>query len=518
MAMALWHFFGTLSLMVSAAVQASDVSKGSKGAALGCLAEIYPKEAWPQLHTYADAAALLEKSCRNLGHVGETCADVAGAVFARFGTRMSSPIAADEELCSAVLAAFTSIISTATTLPQEVVEKLQQAEDPGVQSFLDRSKRCSLGACDFGPEDESVPPPKETLRWCPEILEWLHREKRYGPEGYHVICLDDSGEGLKRSGWFFANASAASARRISVPRPWAAFRSTFQRWLQPSSRWELHPWRLFDTAGRPVETVEAAGQASLLLLFEGGEFQYPAVHLGFQRRVALPGAVAKLRTLSLRPVVFSVEGFADAAERRALKKLAKPLLKKSEVRQFDNHEMESEQSFRSSWSAFLPTEDPLVSQIMNRSRELTKVAGRVENLQVMRYRHGQQYQAHWDFFDPQYFKKQPEVLGRLTHRRNRMLTMLFYLASSAGGGQTAFPMAYGAPRPMDPEDCSSWLQVPAKRGKAVLFYNLHADGRLDRSSNHAGCKVSSGEKWSANIWAWNSANQEILDPEYDDEL
>ncbi|CAE7632230.1 P4H4, partial [Symbiodinium necroappetens] len=125
---------------------------------------------------------------------------------------------------------------------------------------------------------------------------------------------------------------------------------------------------------------------------------------------------------------------------------------------------------------------------MNRSQLLTKVAGRVENLQVMRYRPGQQYQAHWDFFDPEYFKKQPEVLGRLTHRRNRLLTMLFYLASSAEGGQTAFPMAYGAPRPADPEDCSSWLQVPAKRGKAVLFYNLHADGRLDRASNHAGCK------------------------------
>ncbi|CAE7803608.1 P4H4 [Symbiodinium sp. CCMP2456] len=270
----------------------------------------------------------------------------------------------------------------------------------------------------------------------------------------------------------------------------------------------------------PVQTAEAASRASLLLLFEGGEFQYPAVHLGFRRSVALGvGArVAELRTLSLRPVVFSVEGFADGSERRSLKKLAKPLLKKSEVRQFDNHPADGDQSFRSSWSAFLPAEEPLVSLIMNRSQLLTKVSGRVENLQVMRYRPGQQYQAHWDFFDPEYFKKQPEVLGRLTHRRNRLLTMLFYLASSAEGGQTAFPMAYGAPRPADPEDCSSWLQVPAKRGKAVLFYNLHADGRLDRSSNHAGCKVQAGEKWSANIWAWNSKNQEIMDPDLDDEL
>ncbi|CAE7249923.1 P4H4 [Symbiodinium sp. CCMP2592] len=479
---------------------------------------------------------------------------------------MSAPVAADEQLCSAsafwdrspfqsddddedhssddksgetddaismkmvtismkmvigdVLAAFTTIISTASTLPPEVVEKLQEAQDPQMQRFLDRSKRCTQGICDFGSDDESDAPPKEALEWCPELLQWLHREKHYGPEGYHVICLAPSEKGAKRSGWLFANASTAGAREILAPRPWASFRNSFQRWLRPSSRWELHPWQLFDTDGHPVQTAEAASRSSLLLLFEGGEFQYPAVHLGFRRRVALGAGLPapELRTLSLRPVVFSVEGFADGSERRALKKLAKPLLKKSEVRQFDNHPADGDQSFRSSWSAFLPAEDPLVSLIMNRSQLLTKVAGRVENLQVMRYRPGQQYQAHWDFFDPEYFKKQPEVLGRLTHRRNRLLTMLFYLASSAEGGQTAFPMAYGAPRPVDPEDCSSWLQVPAKQGKAVLFYNLHADGRLDRSSNHAGCKVHAGEKWSANIWAWNSKNQEIMDPDLDDEL
>eukprot|EP00439_Symbiodinium_sp_Y106_P071641 s88_g12.t3 len=160
---------------------------------------------------------------------------------------------------------------------------------------------------------------------------------------------------------------------------------------------------LSDEKPRQVQTAEAASRSSLLLLFEGGDFQYPAVHLGFRRSVALGAGVpaAELRTLSLRPVVFSVEGFADGSERRALKKLAKPLLKKSEVRQFDNHPADGDQSFRSSWSAFLPAEDPLVSLIMNRSQLLTKVAGRVENLQVMRYRPGQQYQAHWDFFDPE---------------------------------------------------------------------------------------------------------------------
>eukprot|EP00439_Symbiodinium_sp_Y106_P071187 s88_g12.t1 len=940
-------------------------------AALGCLAGIYPKEAWPQLRSYADAAALLEKSCRSLGHDSETCGDTARAVFARFGTRMSAPVTADEQLCSDVLAAFTTIISTASTLPPEVVEKLQEAQDPQMQRFLDRSKRCTQGNCEFGSDDESDAPPKEALEWCPELLQWLHREKHYGPEGYHVICLDPSEKGSKRSAWLFANAStAAGTREIVALRPWASFRKSFQPWLRPSSRWELHPWQLFDTDGHPeidrylvlgvfwrelvkrkalkwntcklkrsvivnlamtlhvsaclmsgrtadlelppdasvaelrrraqealgvyltsvvssagvilqdqvvvaeavkdgesvtvhtraksiaaasiarftaicgdgsvesytqpgsgveawgscqgltnvrcvqashsafaailgdgsvkvwgwvsevahggetqrqlqqvkeqlqnvvqiqancrafaaiksdgsvvtwgeggtqlrhdlaevsqiqanhtafaaikkdgsvvtwgdgenggdshmvqqklfrvrqiqatfhafaalredghvvswgdladdsmvqdqltdvrqiqassdafaalkgdgtvvawggediedawdevqdeltqvrqiqatanafaairedgsvvtwgdddfggdsshvqarlknvqciqaavgesfeggegagafaallkdgsvvtwgcdvcggdsskvqdqlvrvehiqatlcafaalredgavvtwghrdyggdssrvqerlrhvkhiqasetafaailddetvvtwgsdnvledlgeeeeedimleespeeelldddedwqeegeedqegeeeeegqeeeeeVQTAEAASRSSLLLLFEGGEFQYPAVHLGFRRSVALGAGVpaAELRTLSLRPVVFSVEGFADGSERRALKKLAKPLLKKSEVRQFDNHPADGDQSFRSSWSAFLPAEDPLVSLIMNRSQLLTKVAGRVENLQVMRYRPGQQYQAHWDFFDPE---------------------------------------------------------------------------------------------------------------------
>ena len=29
-------------------------------------------------------------------------------------------------------------------------------------------------------------------------------------------------------------------------------------------------------------------------------------------------------------------------------------------------------------------------------------------------------------------------------------------------------------------------------------------------------KVQAGEKWSANIWAWNSKNQEIMDPDLDE--
>jgi len=90
-----------------------------------------------------------------------------------------------------------------------------------------------------------------------------------------------------------------------------------------------------------------------------------------------------------------------------------------------------------------------------------------------------------------------------------MATVLVYLSDVLAGGTTNFPLADVAdPRPIkDNADCSRGLQIQPKRGAAVLFYNLQAEGqmqgRVDNLTWHGGCDVLAGEKWAANMWIYN---------------
>ncbi|AWP02760.1 putative transmembrane prolyl 4-hydroxylase-like [Scophthalmus maximus] len=153
-----------------------------------------------------------------------------------------------------------------------------------------------------------------------------------------------------------------------------------------------------------------------------------------------------------------------------------------------------------------------------------------EPLQVVRYEEGGHYHAHHDS-GPVY----PETA--CTHTRLaantstpfetscRYITVLFYLNSVEGGGETAFPVADN--RTYDEvsliqndvdlldtrRNCDkSNLRVKPTKGTAVLWYNYLSDGRgwvgeQDEYALHGGCVVTHGTKWVANKWI-------NIDPDY----
>ena len=47
--------------------------------------------------------------------------------------------------------------------------------------------------------------------------------------------------------------------------------------------------------------------------------------------------------------------------------------------------------------------------------------------------------------------------------------------------------------PVDP-------QVKPKQGDALLFFNTHVNGSIDKHSLHGGCPVVAGTKWAMTKW------------------
>uniref|UniRef100_A0A3B3ZNG5 Fe2OG dioxygenase domain-containing protein n=1 Tax=Periophthalmus magnuspinnatus TaxID=409849 RepID=A0A3B3ZNG5_9GOBI len=151
-----------------------------------------------------------------------------------------------------------------------------------------------------------------------------------------------------------------------------------------------------------------------------------------------------------------------------------------------------------------------------------------EPLQVVRYEEGGHYHAHHDS-GPVY----PETA--CTHTRLAAntstpfetscrcifmyITVLFYLNSVEGGGETAFPVADN--RTYDDvvhlldtrKNCDkSNLRVKPTKGTAVFWYNYLSDGKgwvgeQDEYALHGGCVVTHGTKWVANKWI-------NIDPDY----
>lgn len=103
-----------------------------------------------------------------------------------------------------------------------------------------------------------------------------------------------------------------------------------------------------------------------------------------------------------------------------------------------------------------------------------------EGLQVLHYRPGAEYKAHYDYFDPSH----PGTATILKRGGQRVGTLVMYLHEPEKGGGTTFPDIH--------------LEVFPKRGCGVFFsYDRpHPSTR----TLHAGAPVLAGEKWIATKW------------------
>jgi prolyl 4-hydroxylase len=178
--------------------------------------------------------------------------------------------------------------------------------------------------------------------------------------------------------------------------------------------------------------------------------------------------------VSSDPHIEIVRGLLSLEECAYLIDRAEPLLKPSMVDDGRTGIGRPDPIRTSHGAAFLPHEEDLVVQAINRrlaAASGTEV-GNAEALYVMRYTPGQQYRPHMD------------ALRGLKNQRE--WTAIAYLNDAFEGGATAFP--------------ELGLSLRLGIGDILLFRNSDSSQQPDPRMVHAGEPVTSGEKWIATRW------------------
>jgi prolyl 4-hydroxylase len=139
---------------------------------------------------------------------------------------------------------------------------------------------------------------------------------------------------------------------------------------------------------------------------------------------------------------------------------------------------------RSSSGTFLTHHTELIRRIEQRIARATMLP--VENQEafyLLRYEVGQEYKTH-----PDYFAKETDEAADVVDRMGgqRVATVLLYLNDVEGGGGTRF--------------AKGGIEVTAKRGQALFWWDCHANGTVDPNSWHAGLPVEKGIKYAATKW------------------
>ena len=187
------------------------------------------------------------------------------------------------------------------------------------------------------------------------------------------------------------------------------------------------------------------------------------------------------------PIIFTVEGVMSELECEHFKRMASRDLKRSLVSGFDKDKnkrglLDQRRTSRHYWLSH--SNDKITKQVANRISELVQVPlTHAEAFQVLHYTDTQEYQAHYDTFDPSV----KEYAHYLKNGGQRIITAIGYLNDVEKGGETSFPNIDEI--------------VTPKRGKILVFHDCYKGTEKPHpDSFHGALPVIKGEKWAFNLW------------------
>lgn len=139
--------------------------------------------------------------------------------------------------------------------------------------------------------------------------------------------------------------------------------------------------------------------------------------------------------------------------------------------------------FRTSYSCHLSIEDPDVQRIEMRMADVLGIPNtQAETMQGQRYRIGQEFKPHHDFFHTteRYWQDERNKGGQ------RSWTAMIFLNAPDEGGETEFPNLGIGIRP-----------VP---GMMLMWNNMNPDGTPNHDTLHTGKPVIAGTKYIITKW------------------
>ncbi len=164
--------------------------------------------------------------------------------------------------------------------------------------------------------------------------------------------------------------------------------------------------------------------------------------------------------------------------------LAAPLVQRSQIVDARTGEARADPMRTSSHVTLSPRQHDHVLEAVERC--ISRVSGlpplNSEFLQILRYRPGEQYRLHVDYFN----ESGAGTPQSLADGGQRAQTVLTYLNDDYTGGSTHFPKLE--------------LDIKGRPGDMLHFHNLGADGLGHRDTLHAGLPVIAGEKWLLSQW------------------
>jgi prolyl 4-hydroxylase len=198
------------------------------------------------------------------------------------------------------------------------------------------------------------------------------------------------------------------------------------------------------------------------------------------RDIPLPAA----ETLHESPLIRRFSAVIPPPVSDALIQLAAPLVRRSEIVDARTGEVRADPMRTSSHVTLSPRQHDHVLEAIERC--IGRISGvpalNGEFVQILRYRIGEEFKPHVD-----YFNESGEAAYRsLADGGQRAQTVLLYLNEGYSGGSTSFPKLQ--------------LTIQGRRGDMLHFHNLAADGLGHRDSLHAGTPVTGGEKWLLSKW------------------
>ena len=207
-----------------------------------------------------------------------------------------------------------------------------------------------------------------------------------------------------------------------------------------------------------------------------------------------------IERISWSPHAELYRGFLTSAECDYFVRLAEPKLEKSTVVDSKSGGSIASKVRTSDGTFFEHAEDDVIASIEARIATWTKTPeSHGEGFQVLRYEASQQYRAQFDYFHDE-INKSREKGGQ------RMGTVLMYLSDVEEGGETVFPRAEdGKHLGADASACARHkVGVKPRKGDALFFRSMYANVTTDIHSEHAGCPVIRGVKFSATKWIHES--------------